>query len=99
MSSLFARSFNVTLSIAAGLLGGTVAPYIFPATSVHAQAQVLAPKTLEAGAFRLVNEAGRLAGSLTINAAGNGVVTMFDGDGKVIFTSDSKPVIKPALDH
>jgi len=97
MSSFFTRPFNVTVSIAAGLLGGTVAPYFFPATSVHAQAQILAPKTLEAGTFRLVNEAGHLAGSLTINAAGSGVVTMFDADGKVIFTSDNKPVVKPAV--
>src|SRR5882672_2851706 len=96
MSRSLARPFTVTLSIAAGLLGGTVAPYIFPATSVHAQAQILAPKTLEAGIFRLVNEAGHVAGSLTINAAGSGVVTMFDADGKVIFTTDNKPVIKPA---
>ena len=99
MSCFLARPFNVTLSIAAGLIGGTVAQYIHPATSVHAQAQILAPKTLEAGAFRLVNEAGHVAGSLTINAAGSGVVTMFDADGKVIFTSDSKPVVKPALGY
>jgi len=96
MCRFLAKPLNVTLSIVAGLLGGTAAQYIVPATSVHAQAQVLAPKTLEAGTFRLVNEAGHLAGSLTINAAGSGVVTMFDADGKVIFTSDNKPVIKPA---
>jgi hypothetical protein len=63
---------NMPLSIVAGLLDGTVAQYILPATSVHAQAQILAPKTLEAGAFCLVNEAGHVAGSLTINAAGRG---------------------------
>jgi hypothetical protein len=99
MSCFLARPSNVTLSLVAGLLGGTAARYILPGTSVHAQAQILAPKALEAGAFRLVNEAGHVAGSLTINAAGSGVVTMFDADGKVIFTSDSKPVIKPALGH
>ena len=97
MSRLFARPFNVTVSIVAGLLGGTIAQYILPATSVHAQAQILAPKTLEAGAFRLVNEAGHVAGSMTINAAGSGIVTMFDADSKVIFTSDNKPVVKPAV--
>lgn len=96
MTRFSTRPFSVTLSIAAGLLGGTIAQYILPATSVHAQAQILAPKTLEAGTFRLVNEAGHLAGSLTINAAGSGVVTMFDADGKVIFTSDNKPIVKPA---
>jgi hypothetical protein len=90
------RSLNVILSIAAGLFGGTVVPYIFPAMSVQAQTQVLAPKVLEAGAFRLVNEAGHVAGTLAINAAGSGVITMFDADGKVIFTSENKPIIKPA---
>jgi hypothetical protein len=99
MSRFLARPFSVTLSIAAGLFGGTIAQYILPATSIHAQAQIPAPKALEAGTFRLINEAGHLAGSMTINAAGSGVVTMFDADGKVIFTSDSKPVIKPAVGH
>ncbi len=93
------KPLNVTLSITAGLLGGTVAPYVLPATSVHAQAQVLAPKMLDAGSFRLVNEAGHVAGTLAISAAGSGVITMFDADGKVIFTSDNKPTIKPIAEH
>ena len=93
------KPLSMTFSIAAGLLGGTIAPYIFRATSAHAQAQVLAPKVLEAGAFRLVNEGGHLAGTITINAAGSGVITMFDADGKVIFTSENKPIIKPAVEH
>jgi hypothetical protein len=90
---------NMTLSIAAGFLGGIVAPYVFPATSAHAQAQILAPKILQAGAFRLVSETGHVAGTLAINAGGNGVITMFDADGKVIFTSDNKPIIKPAATY
>jgi Mn2+/Fe2+ NRAMP family transporter len=69
------KPLSVTFSIAAGLLGGTIAPYIFQTTSAHAQAQVLAPKVLEAGTFRLVNEAGHMAGTITINAAGSGVIT------------------------
>jgi len=93
------KPVNVTLSIAAGLFGGTIAPYIFRVTLVQAQAPLLAPKMLEAGAFRLVNEGGRVAGTMAINAAGSGVITMFDADGKVIFTSENKPIIKPAADH
>jgi len=93
------KPLNVTLSIAAGLLGGTVSPYLLPVTPVHAQAQVLAPKIVEAGAFRLVNETGHVAGTLTINAAGSGVITMFDNQGKAIFTSDSKPIVKPAVGY
>jgi hypothetical protein len=93
------KPFNVMLSIAAGLLGGTVAPYILQTPSVHAQAQIVAPKMLEAGAFRLVNEAGHVAGTIAINAAGSGVITMFDADGKIIFTSEDKPIIKPAAQH
>jgi len=75
--------FNVMLSIAAGSLGGTVAPYILQAPSVHAQAQIVAPKMFEAGAFRLVNEAGHVAGTIAINAAGSGVIRMFDAGGKI----------------
>jgi len=99
MSRFFTRPFNVTVSIAARFLGGAVVPYCLPEHLIQTQPQILAPKTLEAGTFRLVNEVGHLAGSLTINAAGSGVVTMFDADGKVIFTSDNKPVVKPAVGH
>ena len=88
---------SVMLSIAAGLIGGLAAPYLFPAVPVHAQGQVQAPKTLEAGAFRLVDAAGHLAGTLAIAPSGNGVITMFDANGKVIFTSEEKPIIKPAV--
>jgi len=88
---------NATISVAAGLVGGIAAPYLFPTAPVHAQSQIQAPKTIEAGAFRLVNEAGHLAGTLAIGANGNGVITMFDANGKVIFTSEEKPIIKPAI--
>lgn len=88
---------NVALSAAAGLAGGIAAPYLLPTAPVHAQAQIQAPKTVEAGAFRLVNETGRIVGTLAIAANGNGVITMFDPTGKVIFTSEEKPVIKPAV--
>jgi len=93
------KLLNVTLSIAAGLLGGTVAPYIVRMTPVHAQAQTPAPKILEAGAFRLVNEAGQVAGTMAVNTAGSGIITMFDANGKVIFTTENKPIIKPAAEH
>jgi hypothetical protein len=93
------KLINMTLSAAAGLIGGIAAPYLFPLAPVHAQAQIQAPKTLEAGAFRLVNEAGRLAGTLAVTPNGNGVITMFDANGKVIFTSEEKPIIKPAVGH
>ena len=99
MGRFLAKPFNVTISIVAGLLGGTFAPYIFQATPVHAQAQLLAPKMLEAGAFRLVNDAGHVAGTIAINATGSGVITMFDAEGKVVFTSENKPIIKPASEH
>jgi|KBSMisStandDraft_5_1062788.scaffolds.fasta_scaffold42262_2 hypothetical protein len=89
---------SVILSLAAGLLGGVVAPHIFPVTAVHAQAQTPPARIVEAGTFKLVNNAGHVAGTLAIDAAGSGVLTMFDADGKVIFTtSGDKPIIKPAL--
>jgi hypothetical protein len=91
------RPINVTLSIAAGVLGGIAAPYLLPTTPVHAQAQIQSPKIWEAGAFRLVNEAGHVGGTLTINASGSGIITLFDSAGKVIFTSEEKPIIKPGV--
>ena len=90
------RPLNVTFSIIAGLLGGFVEHLIFPALSVYAQREVTAPKTIEAGNFRLVNPAGHLAGTLAINANGDGVITMFDANGKAIFTSEDRPIVKPA---
>ena len=89
------KTFDVTLSVAAGLLGGIVAPYLWP-HSVQAQATTPAPKVLEAQAFHIVNETGRIAGSLTIDASGAGVINLFDANGKMIWTTDSKPVLKPA---
>ena len=94
------RPVSVLISLAAGVLGGVVAPHMFPVMSVHAQAQPSPLKIVEAGTFKLVNNAGHLAGTLTIDAAGSGVLTMFDADGKVIFTtSGDKPIIKPALER
>jgi hypothetical protein len=91
------KPVNLTLSIIAGLLGGLVEQYFFPSTSVRAQAELSAPKTVEAGIFRLVNPAGHVAGSMTINANGDGVITMFNANGKAIFTSEEKAVVKPAV--
>ena len=90
------KSLNLKLSIMAGLLGGLVGQYLFPSASVYAQAERSAPKTVEAGNFRLINQAGHLAGSMTINANGDGVITMFDANGKAIFTTEEKPIVKPA---
>ena len=91
------KPFNLTLSIIAGLLGGFVGQYVFPSTPVYAQAEISAPKTVEAGTFRLVNPTGHLAGSITINANGDGVITMFDANGKAIFISEEKAIVKPAI--
>ena len=90
------KPLNLTLSIIAGLVGGFVEQYVFPSVSVYAQAERSAPKTVEAENFRLVNQAGHLAGSMTINANGDGVITMFDANGKAIFTTEEKPIVKPA---
>jgi hypothetical protein len=91
------KPLNLTFSIIAGLLGGFVGQYVFLTTSVFAQAEPSAPKTVEAGNFRLVNQAGHLAGTITINANGDGVITMFDANGKAIFTSEEKAIVKPAV--
>ena len=91
------KFFNITLSIMTGLAGGFIGQRLYPTTSVYAQAGLTAPKTIEAGSFRLINAAGHVAGSLAINANGDGVITMFDANGKAIFTSDDKPIVKPAV--
>ena len=92
------RPVSVILSLAAGLVGGVVAPHILPVTPVHAQAQNPPPRIVEAETFKLVNNAGHVAGTLAIDGTGSGVLTMFDATGKVIFTtSGDKPIIKPAL--
>ena len=91
------KPLNLTLSIMAGLFGGFVEQYVFPSASVYAQAAPSAPKTVEAGNFRLVNPTGHLAGTITINANGDGVITMFDANGKAIFTSEEKAIVKPAV--
>jgi hypothetical protein len=90
------KPVTLTLSFVLGLMGGLVEQYVFPSTSAHAQADRSAPKTVEAGSFRLVNQAGHLAGSITTNANGDGVITMFDTNGKAIFTSEEKAIVKPA---
>src|SRR5258706_16316019 len=81
------RPVGVILSLAAGLLGGVVAPHILPVTPVHAQAQAPPPKIVEAGTFKLVNSAGHVAGALAIYAARWGVLTVFCAEGKGIFPS------------
>jgi len=91
------KPLNVTLSIIAGLLGGFIEQYVFSPTSVHAQAELTAPKIVEAGTFRLINPAGHLAGTLSVAANGEGIITMFDANGKTIFTSEEKAIVKPAV--
>ena len=91
------KTLNLTLSIMAGLLGGFAGQYMFPSASVYAQAPPSAPKTVEAGNFRLVDPSGHLAGTMTINANGDGVITMFDANGRAIFTSAEKAIVKPAV--
>jgi hypothetical protein len=91
------KPLNLTISIFAGLLGGFLGQHVFPFTPVYAQADPRAPKTVEAGAFRLVSPASHLAGSMTINKNGDGVITLFDAEGKAIFTSEEKAIAKPAL--
>ena len=60
------KTLNLTLSIVAGLMGGSLVQFLLP-SSVHAQAKSTAPKTLEAQAFRLVNEVGAVAGTFSVD--------------------------------
>jgi hypothetical protein len=55
------RNLNLTLSLAAGLLGGMVSRWIIP-TPALAQAPVPAPKDVRAQRFTLVTEDGSVLG-------------------------------------
>jgi hypothetical protein len=59
------RTLTVTLSLAAGLLGGTLSRYMNP-TTVFAQAQSTAPKEIRAQCFTLVDENGKVRGVFAI---------------------------------
>jgi hypothetical protein len=80
------RILTPTLALAAGLLGGTLSPYVTP-TTVFAQGQSTAPKEIRAQRFSLVDEHGRERGIFAIEKDGNATIKMFDGNGHEVFSA------------
>jgi hypothetical protein len=89
------RILTLTLSLAAGLLGGTLSRCVTP-TTVFAQAQLTAPKEIRAQRFTLVDENGRTRGvfaiespapinGVEIKGGGNAIIKLFDNSGREIF--------------
>ena len=76
------RTLTVTLSLAAGLLGGTLSRYVNP-TTVLAQVQSTAPTEIRAQRFTLVDENGQVRGVFAIENPRVNVVEMKDGGNAV----------------
>jgi hypothetical protein len=74
---------NIVLSFAAGLLGGVLSHYV-SVQPVHAQSQ--APKEFRAESFILVNENGKILGSLS-NERGRPALKLFDEHGQPIWSA------------
>jgi hypothetical protein len=84
------RTLNLTLALAAGLLGGLLSNYLTP-TPVLAQTQSPAPvsKEIRAERFTLVNEDGVVLGTFGIDHGvlvngklrGNPMIKLFDENG------------------
>jgi hypothetical protein len=71
------RKLNLTLALAAGLLGGLLSRYLTP-TSVLAQPQTPAPRELRAQSFVLVNESGAALGEFAIDHDGMANIKLYD---------------------
>jgi hypothetical protein len=89
------RMLTLTLSLAAGLLGGTLSRCVAP-TTVFAQPELTAPKEIRAQRFTLVDENGRIRGvfaienpapmnGVEIKGIGDPVIKLFDSNGREIF--------------
>jgi hypothetical protein len=94
---MMSRILTLTLSLAAGLLGGTLSRWVTP-TTVFAQAQLAAPREIRAQRFTLVDENGRIRGvfaiespapinGVEIKGAGNAIIKLFDNSGHEIFNA------------
>ncbi|HEY7680859.1 MAG TPA: hypothetical protein VIC04_10110 [Terriglobia bacterium] len=83
---------NLTLSLAAGLLGGLLSHYALVAPSVHAQAQT-PPEVVRAQSFVLMNERGEIGGVFRFDDQGRPVIQLFH-DGREIARLGGR-VIRP----
>jgi hypothetical protein len=85
---------TLTLSLAAGLLGGIFSRYVSP---MPAQAQEVAPTEIRAQKFTLVDQNGTVRGVFTVDnpvpKGGHPVIKLFDLGGREVW-STSPPLEK-----
>ena len=82
------QKMNLTLSIAAGLLGGLLSHYVAP-LSVFAQAQAV-PKEIRAQSFVLVDEQSRVLGLFSSDQSkgkASSYIKLFDSNGREIWAA------------
>ena len=80
------RKLNVTLALAAGLLGGLLSRYITP-TPVFAQVQAPVPKEIRAQRFVLVNDQGVPLGVFGFDREGVPTIKLIDQSGRTIWST------------
>ena len=89
------RTINVTLALAAGLLGGLVSRYLAP-TPVFAQTQAPAPREVRAQSFVLVNKQGKPLGRIGFDADGQPFITLLDEDGRTVWSTKPSLLLQSA---
>jgi hypothetical protein len=87
------RTMNVTLALAAGLLGGLISRYLAP-TPVFAQAPAPAPREVRAQSFILVNKQGKPLGRIGFDSDGLPVITLVDEDGRTLWSTKASLLLQ-----
>jgi hypothetical protein len=80
------RNLNLSLALAAGLLGGVLSHYIAP-MPVLAQAQATIPKEIRAQSFVLVDSKGLAMGLMGFDLQGRPVIKLLDERGRTLWSA------------
>ena len=80
------KKLNLTLALAAGLLGGILSHYAVVTPIAHAQMQTLAPKEIQAQSFVLVDERGEISGVFAFDDQGRPIIRLFH-EGREIWSA------------
>ena len=91
--------WSVGLSLAAGLVGGTITHWVFPAA---ASAQGRPPAVIQAQSFALVDSNGKVIATLSGNAVSGPTtpaVTITTPDGQVIFRAPEVVMAHPLVNR
>ena len=82
------RTMNVTLALAAGLLGGLFSRYLAPTPALaQSQTPAPAPREVRAQSFILVNKQGTPFGRIGFDSDGLPLITLVDQDGRPIWST------------